>query len=122
MEEDGTQLDLTKNFTEDTRKEIFQTRYQGQFDDIYREWYLSKYDDRQRQLIVENNQGFKQALKEWERLRLELRRFNPELDAFLYRWGFAESLANSANFGREDELKSRFPFEEYVPKWRVAGQ
>lgn len=109
-------------YWEDTRKEIFQTRYQGQFDDIYREWYLSKYDDRKRQLIEENNQGFKQALKEWERLRLELRRFNPELDAFLYRWGFAESLANSANFGREDELKSRFPFEEYVPKWRVAGQ
>ena len=109
-------------YWEDTRKEIFQTRYQGQFDDIYREWYLSKYDDRKRQLIEENNQGFKQALKEWERLRLELRRFNPELDAFLYRWGFAESLANPANFGREDELKSRFPFEEYVPKWRVAGQ
>jgi len=109
-------------YWEDTRKEVFQTRYQGQFDTVYREWYLSKYNDRKQKLIEDNNPGFKQALREWERIRVELRKVNPALDAFLYRWGFAESLMSPFNAGREDELKSAFPFEEYLPQHGVAGQ
>ena len=61
-------------------------------------------------------------MREWENLRKELRRRRPDLDAFLYRWGYTETLLHPWNSGREVELKSRFPFETYVPKIKVAGQ
>ena len=109
-------------YMEETRKQIFQQRYQGQLDEAYNQWYLAKYNDAKRKQIEEANPRFKTALNQWETLREELRKLNPELDAFLYRWGYAESLLHPWNRGREQELKSAFPFEEYIPKWKVAGQ
>ena len=109
-------------YMEETRKQIFQQRHQGQLDEVYRQWYKAKYDDVRRKSIEDANPRFKAALNEWEKLRDELRKLNPELDAFLFRWGYSESLLHPWNTGREQELKSAFPFEEYIPKWRVAGQ
>ena len=113
---------MMKKYWEETRKIIFQGWFQGQLDGVYDEWYRAKYDPILRKSIEENVPDFKRALKNWEELRKEYRKVDVELDAFLYRWGYTDKLVNPVNSGREVELKSTFPFEEYTPQQRVAGQ
>ena len=132
----GTRWDVTKfnyefyrnrhelfpQYYEDTRKQIFDVRYNGQLNEIYQQWYKAKWDDLKQKRIRKNNPAFNRALNEWDDLREELRRRRQDLDAFLYRWGYTETLLHPWNAGREEELKSKFPFETYVPKQRVAGE
>ena len=114
--------ELMPIYWEETRKEIFQRRYKGAFNDAYQRWYRAKYDDLEQKRIVNDTPGLKQALKEWEQLREATRRNNAQLDAFLYRFGYSETLLHPFNVGREEELKSTFPMDTYVPSFRVAGE
>ena len=114
--------ELMPIYWEETRKEIFERRYRGSFNDAYQRWYRAKYDDLEQKRIVDDTPGLKQALKEWEQLREATRRNNAQLDAFLYRFGYSETLLHPFNVGREEELKSTFPMDRYVPPWKVAGE
>jgi hypothetical protein len=114
--------ELMPIYWEETRKEIFERRYRGSFNDAYQRWYRAKYDDLEQKRIVDETPGLKQALKEWEQLREATRRNNAQLDAFLYRFGYSETLLHPFNVGREEELKSTFPMDTYVPSFRVAGE
>ena len=117
-------------YFEETRKQIFQNRWQGQLDTAYQQWYKAKHNPLVQAMLLESNSNLKKAMNEWDQLKLEFRRKDPELDAFLYRWGHTSVLEHSWNSGRELELKAPFPMQIYVRGWpggigqgfKVAGE
>jgi hypothetical protein len=50
-----------------------------------------------RTALTETNRDLKSFLSTMSKTRRLLREKNPELDAFLYRWGFADTLAHQDN-------------------------
>lgn len=70
---------------------------------LFEEW---EYATRQRREELEDaNPAFSGFIKTRGRVRSALRRRDPALDAFLYRWGFNNTLLAPENRGREYELR-----------------
>lgn len=118
----GNRAKYFPTYYEGSRKLIFKDRYQGRFDDVYSQWYEAKFNDVKRKELETQYPAFKTALNEWEELRESIRKTDPSIDAFLYRFGYTTTLLNSNNQGREYELKLPFMMESYIPPWKVAGQ
>ena len=102
---------------------IFTNKYRGEFDELYERF--RKAGVRDQELILEKNKRFRKALNsEIGAVRESMRKLDPALDAFLYRFrvGGITKPMHQFNLDRVDELNQLGHMDEYVPQWRVAGQ
>tara|TARA_R100000234_G_scaffold89038_2_gene57386 strand:+ start:7241 stop:13186 length:5946 start_codon:yes stop_codon:yes gene_type:complete len=102
---------------------IFTNKYRGEFDELYERF--RKAGVRDQELILEKNKRFRKALNsEVGAVRESMRKIDPALDAFLYRFrvGGITKPMHQFNLDRVDELNQLGHMDEYVPQWRVAGQ
>ena len=96
-------------YWEDVEEQVLQSR---QYDrpmmtDLYAKWKDFRNDDLGQEDFENANPSLKGFLKTIDRVRVALRRRDPELDAFMYRWnvGGISTLKSPRNRGREYDLR-----------------
>ena len=67
----------------------------GEVGQVYQQWLEE--DDNGKKELEESDRLLKKYLKEMKNVRKRLREGDPLLDAWLFRWGFTTTFANSQN-------------------------